>query len=60
LPKEELFAIWAKQKDLTRGEVTADSALPEDERVEDAGLDHEDGPEMPPIRKSKSRERIAA
>ena len=57
LPKEELFAIWAKQKEFTRGEATADMGLAEDERVEDAGLEHEDEPPSP---KTKSRERIAA
>lgn len=41
-PKDELFDIWARQKALTRGEITADQTLPEDERVEDAGLDYED------------------
>jgi hypothetical protein len=60
LPKEELFAIWAKQKELTRGEATADMGLAEDERVEDAGLDHEEEPALPPIPKRKSREGIAA
>ena len=35
LPKHELAAIWARQKELTRGEVTADMGLAEDERVED-------------------------
>ena len=43
VPRDELFAIWAKQKELTRRETTADIGLAEDERVEDAGLDHEDG-----------------
>ncbi len=60
LPKEELFAIWAKQKELTRGEPTADMGLAEDERVEDAGLEHEEEPEPVTVRKPKSRERIAA
>ncbi len=60
LPKEELVAIWAKQKELTRGEVTADVGLAEDERVEDAGLDHEDESDLPSTRKPKSRERVAA
>lgn len=59
LPKEELFAIWAKQKELTRGEPTADMGLAEDERVEDADLEHEDESE-PPVRKPKPRERVAA
>lgn len=60
LPKDELFAIWAKQKERTRGEPAADMGLAEDERVEDAGLEHEDEPEPAPVRKTKSRERIAA
>lgn len=38
--KEELFAIWAKQK--ARGASEVDLGLPDDERVEDAGLDDED------------------
>jgi hypothetical protein len=42
-PKDELFDIWARQKTLTAGELTADQTLPEDERVEDAGLDYEQG-----------------
>ena len=60
LPKDELFAIWAKQKELTRGELTADTGLAEDERVEDAGLHHEDESDLPSSRKPKSRERVAA
>ena len=60
LPKEELFAIWAKQKELTRGEVTADMGPAEDERVEDAGLDHEDESDLPRPRKTKSRQSVAA
>lgn len=59
VPKEELFAIWAKQKELTRGEATAEMGLAEDERVEDAGLDHEE-PEPAPASKSKTHEGIAA
>ena len=54
LPKDELFAIWAKQKELTRGELTADTGPAEDERVEDAGLDHEDQSDLPSSRKPKS------
>ena len=60
LPKDELSAIWAKQKELTRGELTADTGLAEDERVEDAGLDHEDESDLPSSRKPRSRERVAA
>ncbi|HEX7929331.1 MAG TPA: radical SAM protein [Sphingomicrobium sp.] len=41
-PKEELFDIWARQKAMTAGELTADQTLPEDERVEDAGLDYDE------------------
>jgi hypothetical protein len=59
-PKEELFAIWAKQKELTRGEPAALDGLADDERVEDAGLDSEDEQELSAVQKPKSRERIAA
>ena len=60
-PKEELFAIWSKRKELTRDESPSDIALPEDERVEDAGLEYEDdAPASPPPPKRKPRERIAA
>lgn len=38
-PKDQLMDIWARQKALTRGEPTVEGSLPEDERVEDAGLD---------------------
>lgn len=58
-PKDELLAIWAAQKQLMRGKVTADMGLPEDERVEDAGLDHEDNWSSSAA-KSKARERAAA
>ncbi|RWP83809.1 MAG: radical SAM protein [Mesorhizobium sp.] len=59
LPKEELSEIWARQRDLPRGEIATEIDMAEDERVEDAGLDHEDEPN-PPGRKNKPRERIAA
>ena len=59
IPKHELVAIWAKQKELVR-DIPAHLGLAEDERVEDAGLDHEDEP-LPPTRsKKKTRERLAA
>jgi hypothetical protein len=59
LPKNELVAIWAKQKELVR-DMPTDLGLAEDERVEDAGLDHEDEPLPPPKSKKKIRERLAA
>lgn len=59
VPKHELVAIWAKQKELVR-DMPADLGLAEDERVEDAGLDHEDEPLPPPKSKKKIRERLAA
>lgn len=40
--KDELAAIWAKQKELVRLDSMSDLGLAEDERVEDAGLDYED------------------
>lgn len=48
LPKHELSAIWAKQKALTRGHSDTDLGLAEDERVEDAGLEYEEEPALPP------------
>lgn len=60
LPKEKLFAIWAEQKRLTRGEVTAGMGLAEDERVEDAGLEYDDEPPPPAPATTKRKERAAA
>jgi hypothetical protein len=59
-PKEDLFAIWARRKTLTSGEITADMTLPEDERVEDAGLDHDDEDDCQPVETASSRTEIAA
>ncbi|RUW94401.1 radical SAM protein [Mesorhizobium sp. M7A.F.Ca.US.010.02.1.1] len=59
LPKEELSEIWARQRHLPPNEIAVEMDIAEDERVEDAGLDHEDEPN-PPSRKNKPRERIAA
>lgn len=42
VPKDELTAIWAKQKELVRLESQTDLGLAEDERVEDAGLEYEE------------------
>ena len=58
--KEELVSIWTKQKQLVRGQITADMGLAEDERVEDAGLESEEdfivaGPVTP-----KRQKKIAA
>lgn len=60
MPKDELFAIWAHQKELTRGEPTADLGLPDDERVEDAGLEYEEAPSSPDTIDRKSRRMVAA
>lgn len=59
LSKEELFAIWAKQKELAQGEAPADMDLAEDERVEDAGLDYKDELDPSSDRNSAYREGIA-
>jgi hypothetical protein len=59
VPKEELSAIWAKQRELTRNESATEMVVAEDERVEDAGLDYDDEP-SPPTSKTNPRERIAA
>ena len=57
IPKDQLFAIWAKQKELISGERSADMDLAEDERVEDAGLDAEEDavPVMLPARRRQKR-----
>ena len=60
LLKDELYAIWEMQKKLTRGEVTADMGLAEDERVEDAGLEDEGGLDLLTTRKHSTCERVAA
>ena len=46
MPKEELSTIWQMQKDLTRDDTTVKMQPAADERVEDAGIDHEDSPEL--------------
>jgi hypothetical protein len=58
LLKEELIAIWAKQKALARNSASTDLGLAEDERVEDAGLEDEEPSPLASHRKIK--ERVAA
>lgn len=41
-PKDLLAEIWKRQRALTEGEQAADATLPDDERVEDAGLEYEE------------------
>ena len=54
VPKTELFAIWSRQKALTRGQT--ELGLADDERVEDAGLDDDDTPAvLEPERKTGRR-----
>ena len=61
VPKDRLAEIWAKQKELTRGETRAESGLSDEERVEDAGLEL---PEVVPIlaglKKSPRSRRVLA
>jgi len=59
LPKDQLFAIWAKQKELVGRPETVGPT--DEERVEDADLEQEEGPpkSVPPC-KRKSKERAAA
>ena len=56
-PKSELFDIWARQKALMKAKDEVDSALAEDERVEDAGLeqDDDDGRSVTPKRSNVDR-----
>ncbi len=60
VPTDELYTIWEKQRELTRGEAAADAGLAEDERVEDAGLDHESALDMRSDRKLKAHARSVA
>jgi hypothetical protein len=57
LPKERLFEIWAKQKELTATQAAV-AAPPDDERVEDAGLDTAEEERIPA--KSRRRQKVAA
>ena len=54
-PKDELVAIWSRQKALTLGQT--ELGLADDERVEDAGLDDDDTPAVlePEARKTRGR-----
>lgn len=56
-PKSELFDIWARQKALMKANDEVDSALAEDERVEDAGLEQndDDGRSVTPKRSNVDR-----
>ena len=60
LPQNELHAIWAMQKKLTQGRVSADLGPAEDERVEDAGLDQEDELDLQTTREHSVRDKVAA
>ena len=42
LPKDELVDIWAKQKELANRRAASELGLADDERIEDAGLQHDD------------------
>ena len=58
LPKDELYDIWAMQKELTDKEASGDMGLAEDERVEDAGLEHDDAEDWASLRLSQTDVRI--
>jgi hypothetical protein len=42
IPKDELAEIWKRQRIISDSQPQANDGLNEDERVEDAGLDHDD------------------
>jgi hypothetical protein len=46
VPKAELFGIWERKRAATQTK-PSDFGVPDDERVEDAGLDAEDSPSTP-------------
>jgi hypothetical protein len=60
-PKSHLYEIWARQKALAKLEADSESEMAEDERVEDAGLDHEEQPPTLVVaKKAVSKRRAAA
>ncbi|KFL46320.1 hypothetical protein IL54_1736 [Sphingobium sp. ba1] len=60
VPKDELSDIWAQQKARARSEPST-LGLPDDERVEDAGLDYDEPPMAPDeVRLPSADERQAA
>ena len=55
-PKDELYRIWERQKNVARSTLEADASLAEDERVEDAGLEHDDStPREPAVREGRRK-----
>jgi hypothetical protein len=56
-PKPELFEIWARQKEILRDDAMSHVTLADDERVEDAGLDQDDG-ELPVAAAPVGRKRV--
>ena len=61
-PKDQVARIWERQRAFIAGEPPAVTDLPEDERVEDAGLDYEEpeGTNVAPDRRLTSNPRAAA
>lgn len=57
-PKDELFAIWEKQRRLSQG--NASELVADDERVEDAGLDQETVVTPIPATRKESRRAMRA
>ena len=60
LPKDELYSIWAMGKELRTGDVVAEMGLAEDERVEDADLEREDGQEWGSLQRYETERSSAA
>ncbi len=60
IPKDDVSAIWEIQKGLARSEGTVDTGLADDERVEDAGLDLEEGLGPPFVQRPGTQEKVAA
>jgi hypothetical protein len=61
-PKELLRDIWDRQRAMTPSDAIVDLGLPEDERVEDAGLEYDEPDEaiVPPANPAQSRKKVAA
>lgn len=60
-PKDLLAQIWDRQRELTKGELSAQADSPDDERIEDADLDDEDnGASVQPSDRPTTGRKVAA
>lgn len=63
VPKDELVEIWRLRRAISNGQAAMDNGLREEERVEDAGLDYNDGDDhatriVPSLAAKRARARV--